>query len=175
MKILIIGFLAFFTWSAVSTYLFVCKIEGLCSDTETMQIPAGNINDSTGVDSLNKSLVPDRLVVPGTMVIYFAFDKSEFISDESTDKYFSASNSYLNQNPLAKLSVTGHTDAIGSDKYNQDLGFRRAQRIKHYFEVKGMSADKIIIESKGEKDPVSDNSTESGRSKNRRASIIIKN
>jgi OOP family OmpA-OmpF porin len=92
-----------------------------------------------------------------------------------TDKYFSESNSYLKQNPQSRLSVTGHTDAIGTDKYNQDLGYRRAQSIRNYFEGKGLAADKIIIESKGEKDPASDNNTESGRSKNRRASIIIKN
>ncbi len=175
MKILIIGFLALFGWSALSTHLYVCKIKGLCSDTETMQISAGNIEDSTSYDTINKSLVPKPAVVPGNMVIYFAFDKSEFKSEAMTDKYFSESNSYLNQNPKARLSVIGHTDAVGSDKYNQDLGYRRAQSVKHYFEEKGMPADKIIIESKGEKDPASDNSTESGRSKNRRAAIIIKN
>jgi outer membrane protein OmpA-like peptidoglycan-associated protein len=175
MKILVIGFLVFFGWTALSTHLYVCKIKGLCSNSESENISVGNIKDSTAVDSLNKSLVPDLLVVPGTMLIYFAFDKSEFKSDALTDKYFTESNSYLNQNPQARLSITGHTDAIGSDKYNQDLGYRRAQSVRHYLAGKGMPADKIIVESKGEKDPASDNNTESGRSKNRRATIIIKN
>ena len=174
MKILIIGFLALFGWSALSIHLYVCKIKGLCRDTETMQISAGNIKDSTSYDTLNKSLDPELAIVPGNMVIYFAFDKSEFKSEAMTDKYFSGSNSYLNQNPQARLGVTGYTDAVGSEKYNQDLGYRRAQSVKQYFEEKGLPADKIIIESKGEKDPASDNSTESGRSKNRRTVITIK-
>jgi outer membrane protein OmpA-like peptidoglycan-associated protein len=173
MKILIIGFLVFFSWSAVSTRLYVCNIKGLCGETGIVQISDSNLKDSTAVDHLGKSLAPDVALVPGNMIIYFAFDKSEFKSDVLTDKYFSEANSYLNKNPQARLSVTGHTDSVGSDNYNQDLGFRRAQRIKLYFEGRGMPADKILIGSKGEKDPASDNSTESGRSKNRRASIII--
>jgi outer membrane protein OmpA-like peptidoglycan-associated protein len=175
MRILIIGFLVFFGWSALSTHLYVCNIKGLCRNTKSVQISAGNVNDSTAVDSLGKSFGPKLSADPGTMLIYFAFDKSEFKSDALTDKYLSESYSYLNQNPQARLSVTGHTDAIGSDMYNQDLGYRRAQSVRHYFEGKGLSADKISIESKGEKDPASDNNTESGRSKNRRASITIKN
>lgn len=124
---------------------------------------------------MNKYLYPDLLVSPRTMLVYFAFDKSESRSDALTDKYFSESNSYLNQNPQYRLSVIGHTDAIAIDKYNQDLGYRRAQCIRNYFEGKRLAIDKIIIGSKGEEDPASDNKTESGRSKNWRASIIIKN
>ena len=175
MKIIIIGILVFLGWSALSTTFYICKIKGLCSNTENVQNSDGNIEDSTVVDSLSKPLNPYRLVVPGTMLIYFAFDKSEFKSDTLTDKYLSESNFNLNQNTQAKLSIIGHTDAKGSDKYNQDLGYRRAQSVKKYFVGKGLTAGKILIESKGEKDPVTDNNTESGRSMNRRASVTIKN
>jgi OOP family OmpA-OmpF porin len=114
-------------------------------------------------------------VMPKNLVIYFAFDKSEFNSNAETDKYFDETNAYLVQNSQARLSIIGHTDAIGSDAYNQSLGYRRAQSMQHYFEGKGMLANKIVIESKGEKEPADDNSTTAGRANNRRSAITIKN
>jgi outer membrane protein OmpA-like peptidoglycan-associated protein len=171
MKILIIGFLAFFGWSALSTHLYVCKIKGLCDEPAVMQISNKAIVMG---DTSEKPLVPDEATLPGTLSIYFAFDKSEFNSDSGTDKYFDRSNAYLNQNPQARLIITGHTDAIGSDDYNQALGYRRALNLQNYFENKGMHANKFIVESKGEKEPASDNNTSTGRANNRRAVITIK-
>ena len=171
MKILIIGFLAFFGWSALSTHLYVCKIKGLCDEPAVMQISNKAIVMG---DTSEKPLVPDEAILPGTLSIYFAFDKSEFNSDAGIDKYFDESNAYLNQNSQARLSITGHTDAIGSNEYNQALGYRRAQSMQHYFESKGISANKIILESKGEKEPADNNNTNAGRANNRRTVITIK-
>jgi OOP family OmpA-OmpF porin len=108
------------------------------------------------------------------MITYFAFDKSDFISNTETDKYFDESNAYLDQNSKAMLSITGYTDAIGTEIYNQALGYRRAQSMQHYFERKGILSNKIIIESRGEKDPADDNNTSAGRANNRRTVITIK-
>jgi OOP family OmpA-OmpF porin len=108
------------------------------------------------------------------MITYFAFDKSDFNSNAESDKYIDKSNTYLDQNSQAMLSITGYTDAIGTDIYNQALGYRRAQSMQHYFESKGILANKIIIESKGEKEPADDNNTATGRANNRRTVITIK-
>ena len=174
MKILIIGFLALFSWSALSTYIYVCKIKGLCYEPKTIEIGAVNNKDVIAGDTLSKPFVREQTVIPKNLIINFAFDKSEFNSDAETDKYFDESNAYLDQNSQARLSITGHTDAIGSNEYNQALGYRRAQSMQHYFESKGMPADKIIIESKGEKEPADDNNTTAGRANNRRTAITIK-
>jgi outer membrane protein OmpA-like peptidoglycan-associated protein len=163
MKILIIGFLALFGWSALSTHIYVCKI-----------IDVVNHKDVIAVDTLSKPLVREQAVIPENLIIHFAFDKSEFNSDAETNKYFDETKAYLDQNSQARLSITGHTDAIGSDEYNQALGYRRAQSTQHYFESKGMPANKIIIESKGEKEPADDNNTTAGRANNRRTVITIK-
>jgi outer membrane protein OmpA-like peptidoglycan-associated protein len=174
MKILIIGFLAFLGWSALSTHIYVCKIKGLCNEPNTIEVKAVNQKDVTAGDTLPKSLVSEQAVIPVNLVIYFAFDKSEFNSDVQTDKYFNESNAYLDKNSQARLNITGYTDAIGSDEYNQALGYRRAQSVQHYFESKGIPATKIIIESKGEKEPSDDNNTTAGRANNRRTAITIK-
>lgn len=174
MKILLIGFLALFCWSALSTYIYVCKVKGLCNETETIDTGAVNQRDVIAVDTLSKPLVREQAVIPKNLSIYFAFDKSEFTSDAKTARYFDESNAYLDQNSQARLSITGHTDAIGSDEYNQALGYRRAQSVQHFFESKGLPANKIIIESKGEKEPADDNNTTPGRANNRRTAITIK-
>jgi outer membrane protein OmpA-like peptidoglycan-associated protein len=174
MKILIIGFLAFFGWSVLSYHLYVCEIKGLCNEPEPVQIEMVNNKDTIAGDALRKPLAAEEAVLPGSLIIHFAFDRSEFNSDAEIDKYFDKSNTYLNQNSQARLSITGHTDAIGSDEYNQVLGYRRAQIVQRYFESKGISANKIIMESKGEKVPSDDNNTATGRTKNRRTVITIK-
>src|SRR5674476_1389205 len=112
MKILLLGFLALFGWSAFSTHFFVCKIKGLCGEPLTTQ--PGKVREK--------------------MIIYFDFDKSEFKSDANTEKYYSESKAYLDKNLQSRLSITGYTDAVGSDEYNLALGYRRAQSLQNYFE-----------------------------------------
>jgi hypothetical protein len=87
MKILLIGFLAPFGWSAVATHFFVCKIKGLCNDVETIEISPLILVANIPGDTLNKPLVKEKEVVPGKLLIYFEFDKSEFKSDSMTYKY----------------------------------------------------------------------------------------
>lgn len=174
MKILLIGFLAFFGWSALSTYIYVCKIRGWCNETETIRaVPADKI-DVIKVDTIVKTPVQEQAALPENLLIYFAYDKSEFNTGAETDRYFEESNAYLVQNSQARLSITGHTDSKGSDEYNQLLGSRRTQSVQLYFESKGLPANKIISESRGEKEPADDNNTTQGRAKNRRAVITIK-
>ena len=171
MKTIAIGLLIFSAWSALATHWYVCKIKGLCS-SETLQ---NDMNQSQAI-SADTSEKRQATVIgsPGTMSVYFEFDKSEFVTDEMTDRYIDKSNSYMAQNQNAVLLIVGHTDAVGTDEYNMDLGGRRAQAIKNYFGAKGIPANKSITESKGEKEPVDDNKTAEGRAKNRRTEITIK-
>ena len=175
MKILLIGVIAFVGWSALSTYLYVCKIKGLCNEPiASMQMVNVVDKDSIAADSITIPVVEKRAVVPDTLIIYFAFDESVFNTDAVTEKFIVETGTYLNQNSQARISVTGHTDATGTDQYNQALGYRRAQSVQRHFESKGMSANKIILHSMGEKEPADDNTTRSGRANNRRSVIIIK-
>jgi outer membrane protein OmpA-like peptidoglycan-associated protein len=170
MRILLMGFLVFVGWSVLSTYIYVCKIKGLCIQPQTTLVEAVNPNGTLETSSK----VEEKIPIPKDLVIYFAFDKSEFISDSESRKYFDKSNAYILQYTEARLNITGHTDAVGTTDYNQALGVRRAKALKVYFEKLGMPSTKIKIESKGEKEPVADNNSDQGRAKNRRAVITIK-
>ncbi|QGZ42024.1 OOP family OmpA-OmpF porin [Pseudoduganella flava] len=61
----------------------------------------------------------------------------------------------LNENPsLSGITITGHTDRLGSDKYNQKLSERRAAAAKDYLVSKGIAADRLTTQGKGESEPV---------------------
>jgi OOP family OmpA-OmpF porin len=130
---------------------------------------------ATVSDSLNSILKKDQNLYPGVMTINFAFDKSGFSPDKATDNYFEKSKAFIANNTEARLSIIGYTDSVGSDSYNMSLGFRRAQSLKDYFERKGITDEKIKVESKGEREPADENNTISGRANNRRTVITIKN
>jgi len=71
------------------------------------------------------------------------------------------------------LTVVGHTDNVGSDKYNQDLSQRRAHSVAQYFESKRVNPLRLATAGKGESEPVASNANESGRQLNRRVEIYL--
>jgi OOP family OmpA-OmpF porin len=74
---------------------------------------------------------------------------------------------------LEVVIAIGHADSIGSDAYNQRLSVRRAESVKAYLVSKGVAANRVYTEGKGEKQPIADNKTKEGRAKNRRVEIEV--
>jgi len=74
---------------------------------------------------------------------------------------------------LEVVIAVGHTCSIGSDAYNQKLSVRRAESVKRYLVAKGIEANRIYTEGKGEKQPAYSNKTREGRQKNRRVEIEV--
>jgi len=74
---------------------------------------------------------------------------------------------------LETIIAVGHTDWTGPDAYNQGLSERRAASVKNYLVGKGIDANRIYTEGKGETEPVADNRTREGRAQNRRVEIEI--
>ena len=74
---------------------------------------------------------------------------------------------------LEVVIAVGHTDSIGTKAYNQKLSVRRANSVKAYLVGKGIPADRIHTEGKGETQPIADNRTREGRAKNRRVEIEV--
>ncbi|SMD03580.1 OmpA-OmpF porin, OOP family [Desulfocicer vacuolatum DSM 3385] len=77
----------------------------------------------------------------------------------------------LQKNPGMTIVLQGHTDNIGSAAYNQKLSVKRANAAKDYLVNKGISAGRISCEGYGFSQPVATNTTEFGRSLNRRVAI----
>ena len=74
---------------------------------------------------------------------------------------------------LEVIIAVGHTDSVGGDPYNQKLSVNRSEAVKAYLVSKGIEKNRVYTEGKGEKQPVADNKTAEGRSKNRRVEIEV--
>jgi OOP family OmpA-OmpF porin len=74
---------------------------------------------------------------------------------------------------LEVIIAVGHTDSVGADPYNQALSIKRSEAVKAYLVTKGIEKSRVYTEGKGEKQPVADNKTSEGRSKNRRVEIEV--
>ena len=102
---------------------------------------------------------------------FFDFDKS--VLKPAGKAKLSDLVSKLQGTDIEVVVATGHTDAIGTDAYNLKLSMRRASAVKAFLVSKGVPADRIFVEGKGESHPVASNKTREGRAKNRRVEVEV--
>ncbi|GGK50507.1 MULTISPECIES: OmpA family protein [Flavobacteriaceae] len=125
--------------------------------------------------------------IPGAVVervddgIVVTFDENSGVYFD-TNKYNinSASETLLNklagilmEYPDTNVIVVGHTDSTGADAYNMTLSKNRAFAVTNFFTSKGLNSTRFTTNWFGEEQPIADNSTVEGRSKNRRVNIAI--
>ena len=79
----------------------------------------------------------------------------------------------LNKYPNSLVDVYGHTDAVGSDSYNQTLSENRARVVADYFISRGVTPARIRSTGFGKTQPIASNDTPEGRAANRRVEIKI--
>ena len=79
----------------------------------------------------------------------------------------------MNENKDKKVSLSGHTDNVGTEAYNQALSERRVNSVKDYVVKKGVDASRVAGQGFGESKPIADNKTREGRAKNRRVEIKV--
>jgi OOP family OmpA-OmpF porin len=102
---------------------------------------------------------------------FFAFDKA-VLKPEGKAKLDDLVGKVKDIN-LEVIIAVGHTDAVGTDGYNQKLSVKRSEAVKAYLVSKGIEKNRVYTEGKGEKQPVADNKTGEGRAKNRRVEIEV--
>lgn len=98
--------------------------------------------------------------------ITFAFDRAGL--DRAARAALTRQAAWLRANPMARVRITGHTDLVGGEGYNDRLGLRRARAAARYLMRRGVARGRIdFVESRGEREPVVD--TEARERRNRRA------
>lgn len=110
-------------------------------------------------------------LVLGENSVNFEFNKSSLTptAKQNLDKLVPVFKSY----PDTDIQIFGYTDSKGSDEYNLNLSDQRSAAVKTYLASKGLVTTRFKTVGMGEADPIADNETDAGRSKNRRVEFAI--
>lgn len=105
--------------------------------------------------------------------VHFQFDSAK-LTPADKDVLDTIATRLKQESSSAQLTVTGHTDSVGSDAYNQKLSDRRAHSVVEYLISQGIPRSSFVsVTGAGESQPVADNKTADGRAMNRRTEIKI--
>ncbi len=103
--------------------------------------------------------------------ILFTTGKSDLNS--SSKAALSKFTTTLKETPETDVTIYGHTDNTGSREVNEQLSKNRAASVANFLNSNGISSDRMTTEGKAFDEPVADNSTADGRTRNRRVEIFI--
>lgn len=159
--------------------------------------PAGSSVDVNGCTIINAIVIPQEVtyiedtqlqpkvkyVAPSTKSRIFVNTKRQdlkigFESNSAIIKYTSKASikrfaSYLKKNPNLAVTIEGYTDNSGQRAKNLTLSTKRAQAVRTLLIVYGANGSKIKAVGKGDLNPIADNETPRGRTKNRRIEAVI--
>ncbi|TRX40428.1 OmpA family protein [Flavobacterium restrictum] len=133
-----------------------------------------NINDieSTAADKADYSAQATEVMASGEWKINFSSGSAAVQNSSSKD--LEKIYNLLVQAENSKLTIVGHTDNVGNSDANLALSKNRAQAVVNYLKQKGIPENRFqLIDGKGQSEPVADNGSESGKSKNRRVVITF--
>ena len=105
--------------------------------------------------------------------VTFGFNKAELTPEgKAALDAFAAKVKADNKNVY--VEIQGHTDNVGSEKYNLKLGYQRAEAVKDYLQMQhGFPLHRVNVTSYGEFKPIADNTTKEGRAQNRRVALVV--
>jgi outer membrane protein OmpA-like peptidoglycan-associated protein len=140
--------------------------------------PKGVQVDANGCPPAPPPAVVEEVVVvkEETIVIrdvHFQFDSAKLTAAD-TAKLDTVATRLKQEAPGAQLRVSGHTDSVGKEAYNQKLSEKRAHSVVEYLIKSGVPRSSFVsVTGAGESHPVADNKTAEGRALNRRTEIQI--
>ncbi|MBN4052329.1 MAG: hypothetical protein COC01_00905 [Bacteroidetes bacterium] len=149
-------------------------VEGKGADEYLFYSKNINIPDQSEFKVIEDSIVIKEIKVGAKTVLrnlFFDTDKSNLrpTSRVELDRIFRL----LQDNQNIKIEISGHTDDVGSKKYNQRLSEKRANAVVEYIYERGISKNRLVAKGYGKMKPIEDNSTEEGRQQNRRTELKI--
>jgi len=105
--------------------------------------------------------------------VKFGFDKKE-LSPEAKAALDEFAAKLAAENQGVYIEIQGHTDSVGSEKYNEELGLMRAEAVRRYLSQQHkFPLHRVNVISYGKTSPIADNKTREGRSQNRRVALVV--
>lgn len=102
----------------------------------------------------------------------FGFDSAE-LAPQARETFAKIAN-VLKDYDASVVHVVGHTDNVGSERYNQGLSERRASAVTQFLVSNGVVNQRLRQEGRSLREPIASNDTEQGRARNRRVDMVIK-
>lgn len=115
--------------------------------------------------------VGEGMVVTFASGLLYDFDSDAIRPEAATNLRNLAAS--LKEYPNTELLIVGHTDALGTTAYNQDLSARRANSASWYLSQQGVTSGRLRASGRGELEALASNETEGGRQSNRRIEVAI--
>ena len=113
--------------------------------------------------------------VKGTTVVLkgvnFEFNKATLTKD--SERILWRAYNAMRANTDVRVVITGHTDNVGSQQYNQVLSLKRAQAVRNWLVQKGIASNRMRTVGRGKNEPVASNETDEGRAENRRIEFYV--
>ncbi len=147
-------------------------IQGLSSTVVATSMPL-----EQALQALNALVVGQVIEVALSSDVLFDFDADQLKPE--AEPSLQAVLAVLNNSDVARVEIIGHTDAKGTEAYNQDLSLRRAHAVQAWLTRNGVDGALIQTEGRGESQPVAPNQlpdgrdNPEGRAKNRRVEIRV--
>lgn len=113
----------------------------------------------------------EKINAGDALTLYINFETGKSAIKSESQSILDALYQMMKENPSLKITVEGHTDNVGNKTSNQMLSEQRAASLKTALGKKGITSDRIKTVGFGQDKPIADNSTEEGKSKNRRVEI----
>jgi outer membrane protein OmpA-like peptidoglycan-associated protein len=133
------------------------------SDAEARRLAEQKSNDTVFV------LIKGKTVV--LRGVNFEFNKATLTKD--SERILRRAYNAMVANPNVSVVITGHTDNVGSQKYNQALSLKRAQAVKNWLVKEGIASNRMRTVGRGLNEPVASNETDEGRAENRRIEFYV--
>jgi outer membrane protein OmpA-like peptidoglycan-associated protein len=127
--------------------------------------------DAGSIEKQDYSKNKTQVMASGNWSIEFNSGSAQI---QGSDKDLEEIYNLLMQAEQTKLTVIGHTDNTGSPSVNMTLSNARANSVVEYLIQRGISKERFqLVDGRGQNEPIGDNSSNSGRAKNRRVDISL--
>lgn len=146
-------------------------------EVSSKEIPQNKVVESNcyDIDELLKMVEQGKSIrgkrLCGIEMVHFDFDKSDIKPEFAL--YLDKLATLMLNSPDIELLIMGHTDVKGSVDYNYGLSERRSKAVMAYLNDKGVNYDRMVYSYYSKLNPRTENSTDWGRSVNRRVEFMI--
>ncbi|HZI13663.1 MAG TPA: OmpA family protein, partial [Myxococcus sp.] len=101
------------------------------------------------------------------------FETDSAVLTDSAVRQLTQVGDILRKYPEDRITIEGHTDSRGPGPYNESLSMRRAEAVARVLRGRGVQEQQMVVVGQGETEPVAPNTSENGRSANRRVELHI--